>query len=129
MQLDVDCDGKIGKDDLTEHFATLMTEEDAEIEASRIMAQVDFSKNGYIDYTEYLCACTDPSILLSERNVQLAFSLIDTDDDGFITARDLQMALAITTSDDLDVWQASIRQITKKGNLDFDTFRAYLITN
>ncbi|EUR79057.1 calcium-dependent protein kinase 1 [Plasmodium falciparum 7G8] len=60
-----------------------------EEEVDNILKEVDFDKNGYIEYSEFISVCMDKQILFSEERLRDAFNLFDTDKSGKITKEEL----------------------------------------
>jgi len=48
-----------------------------------------------IGYTEFLCAAIDPEVLLSKRNIDMAFKLLDVNDDKVISVEEMRDMLAV----------------------------------
>ena len=49
----------------------------AEVEVHRIMENVDFDKNGSIDYSEFIAATVNKRHLLSKERLKAAFAVFD----------------------------------------------------
>jgi len=47
-----------------------------------ILEKIDNNGNGCIDYTEFVMAATDAKLLVTKKNIQKIFSMIDTDKKG-----------------------------------------------
>ena len=70
-------------EDLLEMFN--LTKEDLKV----MFEKIDAGKNGYIDYTEFLAAAIDRSLIDDEKAIESVFDFLDKDHDGFINKRDL----------------------------------------
>lgn len=55
-------------------------------ELDKIFANIDFNKDGQIDYSEFLSVTINKEKALSQSNMVLAFHHFDTDGCGHITA-------------------------------------------
>ncbi len=67
--------------------------ERAEIEVEEIMEKLDFNDNGNIDYSEFLIAHMDSSVMLQDDKLKEIFNLFDVDHSGTITAEELKKVL------------------------------------
>ena len=56
---------------------------------------VDTSGNRSISFTEFLMAACNKNELLTERNLQLAFTYMDYDKDGFVSRDDFTKFLNV----------------------------------
>jgi calcium-dependent protein kinase len=64
----------------------------SEEELSKIFDNIDFNKDGEINYSEFLAATIKKEKVISESNMKLAFHHFDTDNSGFITPDNLLAA-------------------------------------
>lgn len=51
-----------------------------------VMDSLDADKDGKLDFNEFLAAATDRVILLNDENLKKAFSILDKNDDGKVSA-------------------------------------------
>lgn len=58
-------------------------------EVGEIFSKIDFHKDGYIRYDEFLAATINKEKAVLESNLKFAFHHFDIDDSGFITAENL----------------------------------------
>ena len=65
-----------------------------------IMKQVDLDYDGKIQFSEFLIACCNKRLLLSDEHLKEAFKQIDTDGNGQITEDDLQTFMGEEASKD-----------------------------
>ena len=128
LSMDKDYDGKISKEDLEKYLSENINSEIASKEASQIIQQVDLDRNGCIDYSEYLRATIDPSIVLSRHNLLIAFEMFDKDGDGCITPREFMEVLSEKTSD-LKLWSKLINEadLNQDGVVDLKEFTELLL--
>ena len=70
--IDSDNDGKINKEDLVDYFRQ-SSATDPENEAKQVMSKIDWQGNGFIEYSQYIKASIDSDIVLSNKNLTLAF--------------------------------------------------------
>lgn len=113
---DTDGDGVISKEDLLPFFSLDLPPEEAEALVSRIMSQVDSDSSGCIDYTEFIKVNIDRKVLLSQENLQLAFSHFDKDGTGYITVEELKEWLANGMLEEDDRWAQIMTDAGLKGD-------------
>ncbi|KOB89139.1 calcium-dependent protein kinase 1 [Plasmodium falciparum Dd2] len=94
-----------------------------EEEVDNILKEVDFDKNGYIEYSEFISVCMDKQILFSEERLRDAFNLFDTDKSGKITKEELANLFGLTSISE-QMWNEVLGEADKnKDNMiDFDEF-------
>ena len=59
-----------------------------------IIDSLDTNNDGKLDFNEFISAATNRVILLNEENLIKAFSILDTNDDGRVSAQELQERFA-----------------------------------
>ena len=69
-----------------------------------IMIALDKDCNGMIDYSEFLTAAVDKNKLLSQKNLKLAFQMIDTDASGSLTVEELKSVFEMHGKKDDALW-------------------------
>ncbi|KAL8447748.1 hypothetical protein Emag_004209 [Eimeria magna] len=130
--LDKNGDGQLDRKELIEGYRKLMEwkgesgEIDAagiESEVDQILTAVDFDKNGYIEYSEFVTVCMDKQLLLSRERLLQAFQQFDSDGSGKITNDELAKLFGITAIDD-KAWHEVLAECDKNndGEVDFDEF-------
>ncbi|KAL8454613.1 hypothetical protein Emed_000334 [Eimeria media] len=94
-----------------------------ESEVDQILTAVDFDKNGYIEYSEFVTVCMDKQLLLSRERLLQAFQQFDSDGSGKITNDELAKLFGITAIDD-KAWHEVLAECDKNndGEVDFDEF-------
>ena len=126
--IDSDNDGKISKEDLVDYFRQ-SSATDPESEAKKVMSKIDWQGNGFIEYSQYIKASIDSDIAMSNKNLTLAFKMMDSDKKGFIRAEDLVESLSESTGEeDVRSWKSVIQEVSRKndGILNFDVFMKVL---
>jgi calcium-dependent protein kinase len=122
--IDSDNDGKINREDLIDYFRQ-SSASDPETEAQQVMSKIDREGKGFIEYSQYIKASIDSNVVLSRKNLGLAFNMMDSEKKGFIRAEDLVRALSDDAGeDDVKSWKSAIQEVSKKNNglLSFDDF-------
>lgn len=134
--LDVNGDGQLDRDELVKGYELLrkirgdvdaepLTPEEVEKEIDKILECVDFDKNGYVEYSEFVTVAMDRKTLLSKDRLRAAFSLFDQDASGTIAADEVRRVLVEV--DDAQ-WDVIIKEVDKNndGEVDFDEFVAMM---
>ncbi|OEH80530.1 calmodulin-like domain protein kinase isoform 2 [Cyclospora cayetanensis] len=130
--LDKNGDGQLDRKELIEGYRKLLEwkgetgevdEATIESEVDQILATVDFDKNGYIEYSEFVTVCMDKQLLLSRERLLQAFQQFDSDGSGKITNDELAKLFGITAIDD-KAWHEVLVECDKNndGEVDFDEF-------
>eukprot|EP01057_Protomagalhaensia_wolfi_P006039 Protomagalhaensia_wolfi_Nauph_80__6038@NODE_835_length_1961_cov_19_201873_g628_i0_p2_GENE_NODE_835_length_1961_cov_19_201873_g628_i0NODE_835_length_1961_cov_19_201873_g628_i0_p2_ORF_typecomplete_len220_score55_01EFhand_7/PF13499_6/3_8e03EFhand_7/PF13499_6/1_4e12EFhand_7/PF13499_6/2_6e16EFhand_1/PF00036_32/0_00045EFhand_1/PF00036_32/4_8e05EFhand_1/PF00036_32/6_8e06EFhand_1/PF00036_32/2_5e08EFhand_8/PF13833_6/0_00093EFhand_8/PF13833_6/0_0011EFhand_8/PF13833_6/0_00098EFhand_8/PF13833_6/2_9e09EFhand len=135
QKLDTNDDGQLDRKELIEGYTQLMklkkeevdalTQDDIAREVDKILESVDFDKNGYIEYSEFVTVAMDKKVLLSKGRLQAAFNLFDIDGSGKIAADELRRILHDV--DDAQ-WAQIIGEVDQNGDgeVDFDEFVAMM---
>lgn len=141
QQLDTNHDGQLDRQELITGYRELMklknsssdagntiedvTDEEIEQDVDNILATVDFDKNGYIEYSEFVTVAMDKKVLLSKGRLRAAFNLFDIDGSGTIAADELKRILVDV---DDDQWAQIIGEVDTNGDgeVDFDEFVAMM---
>ncbi|KAH0483722.1 MAG: hypothetical protein KVP17_001455 [Porospora cf. gigantea B] len=129
-KLDINGDGQLDRSELVAGYRLLMknradtddmNDSDIEEEVDRMMASVDFDKNGFIEYSEFVTVAMDSKTLLSKERLQAAFNLFDQDASGSIAAEELRQLIGDV--DDAH-WQVILAEVDTNGDgeVDFEEF-------
>ena len=80
--------------------------------------------NGKIDYTEFLAAATSKRQLASEKNLQMAFNMIDLDKDGQISKEEIMSMFQTSEKKDDALWKEIFEEVDKNrdGQISYDEF-------
>ena len=118
--MDTNGDGVISKEELEDSLRNSMDEDEACLEAERIMSQVDSDSNGVIDYTEFLRASMERQMLLSGNNLKHTFELFDKDGNGRISSDELREWLFDGMSIDEELMEKLMQEIDQNGDGEVD---------
>ena len=122
--LDSNGDGRLSREELLEGYKQHMPLEEAQKTVDSVLARVDADGNGFIDYSEFVLASTDYQLLLSQNNLEAAFSLFDKDGSGKISSGELKAMLDTRSEVSEEVWTALVRQADQDGDgeIEFKEF-------
>lgn len=89
-----------------------------------IMVALDKDCNGVIDYSEFITAAVNKTLLLSQENLRKAFNMIDLDKSGYITIDELRNAFEMNSKKHDQVWAEIMQEVDKNndGLISYDEF-------
>ena len=128
--LDKDNNGTLSRQEIEEGMSCFMNVPGLQGEIDQIMRQVDFDGSGEIDYTEFITATINKSLLLSQERLEMAFGLYDTDKSGTITKDELKAILGRHHAYDESVWTSMIQEVDKNGDgvIDIHEFSEMMLS-
>ena len=90
-----------------------------------IMNTLDKNCNGVIDYSEFLAAAADKETMLSMRNLQQAFSMMDADGNGSISRQELKQVFETAEKKDDELWNQIFTEVDADGDgaITFEEFK------
>lgn len=125
LAFDLNGDGRLTKDELIEGMSQVMTKGEAKQNVEKIIENIDFDNNGYIEYEEFLRASINKEKLLSKENIKNAFELFDYDKSGYISKEKLRNVLGNKSNHHDDtVWNEIIKEIdlNQDGKISYEEF-------
>lgn len=128
--LDKDNNGTLSRQEIEEGMAMFVSVTGLKGEVDRIMQQVDIDGSGEIDYTEFITATMNKSMLLSQEKLELAFKMYDVDGSGTITKDELKAILGKQQQYDDSFWEGMIREVDKNGDgvIDIHEFSEMMLS-
>ena len=122
-KIDRNSDGKITIEDLTKAYEEAGEKIDKK-DLEEIIKMVDFDRNGFIEYDEFIRVCIPEDRLFTENNLKDAFDLFDTDKKGKISYLNVVQALEREERINSKMVKLLNVEVTKMGNelLNFDEF-------
>lgn len=135
--LDTNHDGQLDRSELIAGYSQLMKLKDdgessvamsleaIQEEVDKILDSVDFDKNGYIEYSEFVTVAMDKQVLLSKGRLRAAFNMFDVDGSGSIAAEELRRILKDV---DDSQWHDIMKEVDQNGDgeVDFEEFVAMM---
>ena len=127
-KIDRNSDGKITIEDLTNAYEEA-GEKINKNELEEIIKMVDFDRNGFIEYDEFIRVCIPEDRLFTEDNLKDAFDLFDKDGKGSISY--LNVVEALEREDRINPKMIALlkNEVAKMGDevLDFNKFNNLMI--
>lgn len=74
--MDKDLDGKLSTTDIISEYEKIQTVDKTQLykNIENIMENVDFDKDGHLEFGEFLCGTIDKKLILTEENMKNAFN-------------------------------------------------------
>jgi len=116
QQFDKNGDGVLTREEILLGYREILGDVEAEIEADRIMREVDLDKSGTIDYNEFVLASISQQKLLNKEKLEATFKMFDKDGNGTISAEEIKSILCQGGNSD----SAAIDQIIKENDINGD---------
>ena len=127
-KIDRNSDGKITKEDLMKAYEEAGEKIDKK-DLEQIIKMVDFDRNGFIEYDEFIRVCIPEDRLFTENNLKDAFDLFDKDKKGNITY--LNVVEALEREDRINPKMIELLKIEVakmgKENMNFEKFNNFMI--
>ncbi|CAK72763.1 unnamed protein product (macronuclear) [Paramecium tetraurelia] len=117
-EIDVDRDGKLTCDELAMALQKIYMYDElqAQMQASILMEQIDIDNNGFLEYSEFIMACSQRKVLLTESNLKNAFQQFDLNGDGVISVQEIKKVLEGNESITDEKWQEVIQEVDTNGD-------------
>lgn len=129
LALDRSGDGRLTFEEIKEGFQRISHEVVNDLELNDLEAtlkQMDTDNNGYIEYEEFLTATINRSLLLTEKNLRVAFEFFDKNNSGKLDQKEITKLLMTLTKK--DVCQTEVKKLieeideNKDGEVSFEEF-------
>ena len=128
-KIDRNTDGKITKEDLWNAYEEA-GEKITKSELEEIINMVDFDKNGFIEYEEFIRVCIPEDRLFTDTNLKHAFDLFDTEKKGAITHMQVVDALEREAKINPKMIETLKKEVSKMGSelFNFEQFKNLMVT-
>ena len=128
-KFDINGDGQLTYDELKAGFNQYFQDEQiADNEFNELIKKIDLDNNNYIEYEEFLRVAVDLNLLLTDKNLKVAFDFFDKDHSGTLTQEEIKEVL-VMDSDNTKKTDDFISKIIKEidtngdGEISYDEFK------
>ncbi|OMJ90472.1 hypothetical protein SteCoe_7174 [Stentor coeruleus] len=130
---DSNLNGRISKNELKVGFIRLFGNRirNAEREIEKLLENADFDESGELSYNEFVTAAMGRQNIIEQRRLRRIFKSIDSNDNGFIDAQELQAALSRCLTKKNDTWEELIKECDTNGDglIDITEFTNLMLSN
>lgn len=141
MKIDRDHSGTLTSEEMDEAFKLFEMSEESRAEMKQLMKKLDVDNSGELEWTEFLAATLTPDLYSQEDVCRGAFQMLDVDNDGLLTIKDLETLLGGSVPDgrpsalDLNLSKKSLNEIEQimqdidangDGDCNFKEFLAFM---
>jgi Ca2+-binding EF-hand superfamily protein len=123
--LDSNWDGKLSKDELFKYYKKSMPEADANEMVKNIFESADTDNSGFIEFSEFLRSSMDHNNLVSKKNLENAFKMIDFDNSGKLNRNEIQSILDGTALSGDKKWMKILTMADKNSDGEIDMKEFY----
>jgi calcium-dependent protein kinase len=122
--IDNDGNGTLTVQEIQKYFSSYMTPE----EVQNVLSNIDKSKDGKINYLEFVAANTAKLELQSRVILRRAFDFFDKDKDGYIDLNELKQSLFGDNTSNVNYIKKIVEEIDTNhdGKISFDEFIAFI---
>lgn len=127
--LDSDWDGKLSKAELKKHYLKVMPEADAIVLINEIFQVADSDNSGFIEFSEFLKSSVARNDLMSKKHLEATFKMLDCDNSGKLSRKELQSMLSGTSLSGDKKWMKLLQAADKNqdGEIDMKEFYDLLL--
>jgi calcium-dependent protein kinase len=124
--IDKDHDGQLTREELMEEYAKTEDVDDPESTVNHILSNLDFDNNNAINFTEFLVANLDYKKSLTLNELGTIFKEIDSNQDGFLSVKELEEFFANGLPDSQEVSQLILSELDRNhdGKVSFQEFES-----
>ena len=127
--LDKNGDGLITKDELLENYRLFYNGSESEEYVNEVLNKIDYNENAGIDFSEFCVANINFKKCLNEKKLRQIFNIIDKDESGNITEKELNEFFHFTDRKEEKKYlkeMISEVDVNKDGEISFEEFKAIL---
>ncbi|OMJ86304.1 hypothetical protein SteCoe_12217 [Stentor coeruleus] len=123
--LDSDWDGKLSQQELIKYYKRSMPEDDAQKLVNDIFQVADSDQSGYIEYSEFIKSSMARNNLTSKQHLETAFKMIDCDNNGKLSRKELESILDGTSLSGDKKWMKLLTVADKNNDGEIDIKEFY----
>ena len=123
--LDSNWDGKLSRDELLKYYKKSMPESDAQLMVDNIFTSTDSDGSGFIEFSEFIRSSMDHNNLVSKKNLEAAFKMIDCDNNGKLNRLEIQSMLDGTSLSGDKKWMKLLTMADKNNDGEIDMKEFY----
>lgn len=129
QKIDTNGDGKLSHEEIKNGYQLIFGDDLNEDQVMDMFRAVDIDNSGFIEYSEFIIACTSEKNLFSEKKLKAAFKMYDKDSSGYISKYEIKSALENYASFTDVQLEEIIRQVDKNqdGEISFEEFKQIMI--
>lgn len=136
--IDTNHDGQLDREELIKGYkyflalkgAKMSDLDEAQIarEVDHVLKSIDFDRNGYIEYSEFVTVAMDRETLLSKDKLTRAFNDFDKDGSGRISLNEAATLFGLSGEVDKEITKELLRDADKNndGEIDFEEFQSMI---
>jgi calcium-dependent protein kinase len=124
-------DGRLSYDEIKTGFKMYYKNEQiADTEIQKLIENIDLDKNQYIEYEEFLRVTVNLDLLMTDKNLKMAFDFFDKDKSGKLTPDEIKKAICKDfEGKDNALIQDIVKEIDTNGDgqIEFNEFKQLMI--
>jgi calcium-dependent protein kinase len=130
-EIDKSGDGRLTKSELKKGFGSIMKNDAMMKDFDKVFMQINTDGSDYIDYNEFIRACSNYDDLMSENMIKEAFQHFDVDKSGYLDNEELRKALGVVGNSEQEkkILKKILDQtdLNKDGKISFDEFKNLIL--
>ncbi|CAD8171529.1 unnamed protein product [Paramecium pentaurelia] len=126
--LDKNHDGNLNKLELIAGYQDILKNKElAEEKVNKILDDLDLNHSNLIDYSEFIMGAMKFEKLVSIERIKLAFRMLDTNGDGYISKEELEDSMGFLEP---EIWESFLKDcdLNKDGKISEEEFTNILVT-
>ena len=131
-QMDVSGEGKLSIDELREGYNKFFSKKSSFSQEDFEKIIVNFAQNNedFIEYEDFLRATLSMDVILTEKNLELAFQYFDTENKGYLTKENLETTFGVSkeNSKENEIIKNILNEVDANGDgsISFKEFKSLM---
>ena len=130
-KFDKNGDGQLSYEEIKQGFQEYFKNEQiADTELNKLIGAIDLDKNNYIEYEEFLRVTVNLDLIMTDKNLRIAFDFFDKDKSGKLSHQELKEVLCKDfEGKDKEIIHKIIKEIDTNGDgqIEFDEFKSLML--